>query len=92
MLPSLAAVTRPVTRPVTQPISVQSGQAVHHGTLVICYSIVNLHPWLRMHHHALQVVTIVVEPDAKKNGMTEVNNGGATSFGAQLQKLQHVSQ
>ena len=62
----------------------QSGQAVHHGTLVICYSIVNLHPWLRMGQHALQVMTIVNEPDAKKNGMTEVFNGGDSSFGAQL--------
>ena len=71
-----------------QPVNHQSGQAIQHGTLVICYIILNFEPWLRMNANAIQLLTVVNEQDAKRAGMNEVFNGGSTSAGAQLRKLQ----
>ena len=41
---------------------------------------------------AIQVATLVNDADAKLAGMYEVFNGGTTSLGAQLQRLQHLAE
>ena len=51
------------------------------------YSIINLHPSLRMSATALQVATLVNGHDARLCGWDEVLNGGTTSIGAQLCRL-----
>ena len=71
-----------------QPVNHQSGQAIQHGTFTICYIVTNLKPHLRMNANAVQLLTVVNDQDAKKNGMHEIFNGGETSCGAQLRRLQ----
>jgi len=60
--------------------------------LAILYAVINLHPASRMSDPAIQVATLVNDADAKLAGMYEVFNGGTTSIGAQLQRLQHLAE
>ena len=70
-----------------QPINQLSGQANHHSILAVLYAVVNFHHSTRLSTHAIQVATIVNDHDAKLASMDEVINGGTTSLGAQLRRL-----
>lgn len=71
-----------------QPINHLSGQANAHSVLAVLYAIINLHAASRLSTHAIQVASLVNDNDAKLAGMDEVINGGTTSVGAQLRRLQ----
>ena len=78
-------------RPRAQNINQLSGVATDHATFALLYTVLNLSPSCRMSQHGIHVATLVNEKVAKAVGMDEVVNGGGSSIGAQLRKLQHLS-
>ena len=74
-----------------QPVNQLSGVAHSHSVMIVMYAIINLHPGSRMSAPAIQVACIVNDHTAKEVSMNEIINGGTTSIGAQLRRLQHAS-
>ena len=73
---------------VSQPINQLCGQSHVHSVMAILYAIINLSPHVRMTLPAIQVATLANDQDCKMVGMREIINGGTTSIGAQLRRLE----